>query len=202
MVDFGIQSHLLLRLAPLFSSAHISCQQLHYDFESMLTKTQHCDLKKRAVFAYSFMYTSPLSRQAGVEWHQFFIIGRRNDESCVTHSPPQVGVDNLDKYARSFALFTPLIIPTPRAQTVQLRWPEVSHNKWAAGNNLSLLVMRGTSCVTVRPGLSTLHVNWRQSSMWSSVLQRPESAQSVPHRNKCCPSSCLSTDFHRHLPSW
>lgn len=128
---------------------------------------------------------------------------RRNDESCVTHSPPQVGVDNLDKYARSFALLYPPRHPNPpRAQTVQLRWPEVSHNKWAAGNNLSLLVMSGTLCVTVRPGLSTLHVNWRQGSMWSSVLQRPESAQSAPHRNKCCPSSCLSTDFHWHLPSW
>lgn len=38
---------------------------------------------------------------------------RRNDESCVTHSPPQVGVDNLDKYARSFALLYPPRHPNP-----------------------------------------------------------------------------------------
>lgn len=47
--------------------------------------------------------------------------------------------------------------------------------------------MSGTLCVTVRPGLSTLHVNWRHSSMWSSVLQRPVSAQSVPHRDQVLP---------------
>lgn len=42
--------------------------------------------------------------------------------------------------------------------------------------------MSSTLCVTVRTGLSTLHVNCRQSSMWSAVLQCPVSTHSVPHR--------------------
>lgn len=55
--------------------------------------------------------------------------------------------------------------------------------------------MSSTLCVTVRSGLPTLHVNWRQSGMWSSVLRRPVSAHSTPRREQVLPLISLTSSF-------
>lgn len=172
----------------------------------MLTKAPHWTIVQtfriKWVFFPASFHPSLLSWQVGPEWPQFFINWNMDDESCVTHSLPQVGVDNLDKHAHSFVPIFPL------SMSEGMWWPEVSNNKWAAGNNLSLWVMSGALCVTVRPGLSALHVNCRQSSMWSSVLQCPARAHQHHTDARELPDGCihaalqLSSDICVHPKAW
>ena len=53
----------------------------------------HC-----VVFFFLFFYPD----RRGLNGLNFLSIGMGCDESCVTHSLPQVGVDNLDQHAHSF----------------------------------------------------------------------------------------------------
>lgn len=77
---------------------------------------------------------------------QISINWKANDENCVRRSFPQVGVDNLDKSAHGCSPLHSLgvLLPAQRCRDGSQTSERVGHV------NLPLLIIRATSCVTVR----------------------------------------------------
>lgn len=118
-----------------------------------------------------------------------------------TLSRPQVGVDNLDKYARSFATILPPSashLPAHRRcdgrkfQTRSERQVIICHCWWGAA-------LCASRCAPDSPPYMSIGGTAACDPPSCSVLW----AHSQFHTEiKCCPSPCLSTDLLWHLRPW
>lgn len=184
----------LERLAHLFPSVHNSYQQPHCVFEAMLTKA----------FCFVFLCSYHATILTGRCWMaSIFFYQLKEEWRRLRHtlSRPQVGVDNLDKYARSFATILPPSashLPAHRRcdgrkfQTRSERQVIICHCWWGAA-------LCASRCAPDSPPYMSIGGTAACDPPSCSVLW----AHSQFHTEiKCCPSPCLSTDLLRHLRPW